>query len=226
MLAIGCDESPQAAAGKSWSAQQIAVSKATSFSPTIAPTGISAAPVVFAWTTSSRTIGYGILGFLGFESIGTVPQAGTDAAPTLDFMSAAPGETMYLAWKGTSTDRVFFDEVADFSDSSFGPGSWAGQAALPAALTSTGPRLTSAPGSTHCTSATARTTSGTRTPPLRRRSRRVQSIGEPLLLSAARTRRSRSTRAVRTALAVIVRQVACTLGLDTLGLVIGRHQSR
>jgi hypothetical protein len=97
---------------------------------------------VFAWTTSSRTIGYGILGFLGFESIGTVPQAGTDAAPTLDFMSAAPGETMYLAWKGTSTDRVFFDEVADFSDSSFGPGSWAGQAALPAALTSTGPRLT------------------------------------------------------------------------------------
>jgi hypothetical protein len=129
-------------AGKSWDAQQVAVSNATSFSPTITPTGVDAAPLAFAWTTSSGAIGYGILGFLGFESIGTVPSAGTNAAPALLFMSAAPGGTMYLAWKGTSTDRVFFDEVADFSSSSFGPSSWAGQAALPSALTSTGPALT------------------------------------------------------------------------------------
>jgi hypothetical protein len=129
-------------AGKSWSAQQVAVSDATSFSPTIAPTRISAAPLAFAWTTSKGAIGYGILGFLGFESIGTVPAAGTNAAPALDFMSAAPGTTMYLAWKGTSTDRVFFDEVANFSESTFGPGTWAGQAALPSALTSAGPGLT------------------------------------------------------------------------------------
>jgi hypothetical protein len=129
-------------AGSSWSAQQVAVSDATNFSPTIAPTGFSAAPVTFAWTTSSGAIGYGILGSLGFEAIGTVPQAGTNAAPVLDFMPAAPGETMYLAWKGTSTDKVFYDDVPDFSESSFGPGTWAGQAALPSALTSTGPGLT------------------------------------------------------------------------------------
>jgi hypothetical protein len=128
--------------GTSWSKQQVAVSSATSLSPAVAPTGLSAAPITIAWTTSTGAIGYGILGFLGFEDIGTVPQAGTNATPSLDFMTAAPGETMYLAWKGTSTNRVFFDEVTDFSASTFGPGTWAGQAALPSATTSTGPALT------------------------------------------------------------------------------------
>jgi hypothetical protein len=126
-------------AGSSWETQQVAVSDATSFSPAITPTGISAAPVVFAWTTSGDAIDYGILGFLGFEQIGAVPQAGTNAAPALDYMSAAPGGTMYLAWKGTHTDAVFFDEVTDFSESSFAPGTWAGQAEIRSASTSTGP---------------------------------------------------------------------------------------
>jgi hypothetical protein len=125
--------------GSSWATQQVAVKDATSFSPAIAPTGVSAAPLVFAWTTSADAIDYGILGFLGFEPIGAVPQAGTNAAPSLDFMSAAPGETMYLAWKGTHTDDVFFDEVTNFSGSSFGTGSWTGQATIPSASTSTGP---------------------------------------------------------------------------------------
>jgi hypothetical protein len=126
--------------GSTWAKQQVAVKNATSYSPTIAPTFVAGAPVAFAWTESSGKIGYGILGFLGFESIGTVPEAGTNAAPVLDFMSAAPGETMYLAWKGTSTDKVFYDDVTDFSDSTFGPGTWAGQASL-TAFTSTGPAL-------------------------------------------------------------------------------------
>ncbi len=125
--------------GATWATQEDAVSNATSFSPTIAPTGLSAAPLAFAWTTSSGAVDYGILGFLGFETIGAVPQAGTNAAPSLDFMSAAPGETMYLAWKGTHTDDVFFDEVSDFSSSSFSPSSWTGQATIPSATTSTGP---------------------------------------------------------------------------------------
>ncbi len=128
--------------GTSWAKQQLAVSDATSLSPTITPTGLSAAPLAFAWTTASHSIEYGILGFLGFETIGTVPSAGTNAAPALDFMPAAPGETMYLAWKGTNTNKVFFDDVTDFSGSSFSPSSWAGQATLPSALTSAGPALT------------------------------------------------------------------------------------
>jgi hypothetical protein len=127
--------------GSTWNRQQVVVKNATSYSPAVAPTGLSAAPVTIAWTESSGAIGYGIVGLLGFESIGTVPQAGTNAAPALGFMSAAPGETMYLAWKGTSTSRVFFDDVTDFSDSSFGPSSWAGQSTLPNAFTSAGPAI-------------------------------------------------------------------------------------
>jgi hypothetical protein len=130
--------------GSKWSAQQKAVSDATSDAPTIAPTGLSAAPLAFAWTNSKGDIGYGILGFLGFENIGTVPKAGTNASPSLDFMTATKGETMYLAWKGTSTNKVFYSDVTDFADSSFGPSTWGPQAALPAALTSTGPTLANA----------------------------------------------------------------------------------
>jgi hypothetical protein len=127
--------------GTSWSNQQTAVSNATSDSPTVAATGISAAPIAIAWTTSSYSIGYGILGFLGFENIGTVPQAGTNAGPELAFMPSAPGETMYVAWKGHNTDGVFYSEVTNFSESSFGPSSWGNQAALPSALTSATPAL-------------------------------------------------------------------------------------
>lgn len=128
--------------GSSWSKQQVAVKDATSDAPTMAPTGLSAAPVTIAWTNSSGDIGYGILGFLGFENIGTVPKAGTNAAPALDFMTATKGETMYLAWKGTHTNKVFYSDVTDFASSTFGPSSWSPQASLPAALTSTGPALT------------------------------------------------------------------------------------
>jgi|HubBroStandDraft_1064217.scaffolds.fasta_scaffold15600_2 hypothetical protein len=128
--------------GSTWSSQEVALTDATSYSPALAPTGLSAAPLAFAWTESSGAIGYGILGFLGFESIGTVPQAGTNAAPALDFMSAAPGETMYVAWKGANTKKVFYNEVANFSSSSFSPSDWAGQATLPVAYTSTGPAIT------------------------------------------------------------------------------------
>ena len=124
-----------------WGNQQTAIKNVTNFSPSIAPTGLSAAPLAFAWTTAHNDIGYGILGFLGFENIGTVPDAGTNAAPSLDFMSAAPGGTMYVAWKGTTTNKVFFNEVADFADSSFGPSTWKGQATLPDAETSTGPAI-------------------------------------------------------------------------------------
>ncbi len=133
------DDQLDVRSGGTWSSQMVAVKDATSFSPSVAPTDLSAAPVTIAWTTSS---GYGIVGFLGFDNIGTVPRAGTNAAPSLDFMTAAPGGTMYLSWKGTSTNRVFFDEVSDFADSTFTPSTWTGQASLPGALTSTGPAIT------------------------------------------------------------------------------------
>jgi hypothetical protein len=128
--------------GSSWNQQQVAVKDATSDGPTVAPTGISAAPLAIAWTESSGAIGYGILGFLGFESIGTVPKAGTNAAPSLDLMTATPGGTMYLAWKGTHTDKVFFSDVTDFAASSFSPSDWSPQASLPTAVTGSGPALT------------------------------------------------------------------------------------
>jgi hypothetical protein len=125
----------------SWSSQLVAVKHATSFGPSVAPTGLSATPVAIAWTTSSGAIGYGLVSFLGFKDLGTVPQAGTNAAPSLGFMTAAPGGTMYLSWKGTSTGRVFFDEVSDLAGSTFAPSTWTGQASLPAALTTTGPAI-------------------------------------------------------------------------------------
>jgi hypothetical protein len=127
--------------GTTWSGQSVAVKNATSFSPSIATTSRSAAPVVIAWTTSSGAIGYGTVGFSRFDDIGTVPRAGTNAAPSLVFMPAAPGQTMYLSWKGTSTNRVFFDEVPNFSSTTFDPNTWVGQASLPGALTSTGPAI-------------------------------------------------------------------------------------
>lgn len=127
--------------GSTWSAQQKAVSGATSNAPTVAPTGLSAAPLAIAWTESSGKIGYGILGFLGFETIGSVPSAGTNAAPSLDFMTATKGETMYLAWKGTHTNKVFYSDVTDFAASTFSPSSWGPQATLPTALTLTRPTL-------------------------------------------------------------------------------------
>jgi hypothetical protein len=127
--------------GSAWNTQQKAVSDATGDAPTIAPTGLSAAPLAFAWTESSGSIGYGILSFIGFRTIGTVPSAGTNASPSLDFMTATKGDTMYLAWKGTHTNKVFYSDVTDFANTSFGPSSWGPQASLPDALTSTGPTL-------------------------------------------------------------------------------------
>jgi hypothetical protein len=127
--------------GTTWGSQETAIKSATSLAPALAPTGLSAAPLAFAWTNSSDGIGYGILGFLGFENLGTVPDAGTNAAPALDFMSAATGGNMYVAWKGHTTNKVFFNEVPNFMDSSFGPSSWIGQATLPVALTSTTPAI-------------------------------------------------------------------------------------
>jgi hypothetical protein len=128
--------------GTTWSGQETAINDATSFAPAIATTGLSAAPVAFAWTESNGDIGYGLLGFLGFENLGNVPSANTNEAPALTFMSAAPNGTMYLSWKGATTKGVFYNEVPNFANSSFSPSDWAGQATLPTAYTSAGPALT------------------------------------------------------------------------------------
>jgi hypothetical protein len=128
-------------AGTSWFMQQTAVSDATGDAPAVAPTGLSAAPLVIAWTESNNSVGYGILSFLGFENLGTVPQVGTNAAPALNLMTATTGGTLYLAWKGANTNKVFFDQVNDLADSSLSPSSWSPQATLPDALTSTTPAL-------------------------------------------------------------------------------------
>jgi len=51
------------------------------------------------------------------------------------------GGTLYLAWKGANTSKVFFDQVNDLAGSSLSPSSWSPQATLPNALTSTTPAL-------------------------------------------------------------------------------------
>jgi hypothetical protein len=127
--------------GTTWSNQLTAIQNVTALAPAIAPTGQSFAPLAFAWTQSNGDIGYGLLTATGFNDIGTVPSANTNMAPALAFMSAAPNGTMYLAWKGTTTKGVFYNDVPDFADTTFGTTSWAGQADLPNDYTSAGPAL-------------------------------------------------------------------------------------
>ncbi len=127
--------------GASWATQQIAVGgHATSYSPAIAPLPSSRDPLAIAWTTSSGAISYGTLGSSGFNTEGTQPQARTNVGPALLFLGGASAGTLYLAWKGETTDKIFYSAVFDLPNS-IAPGDWTAQETLPVALTGEAPAL-------------------------------------------------------------------------------------
>ncbi len=125
-----------------WAAQAVAVPSVTSGAPAIVPTGITAKPLVLAWTNSSNQIGYGVLTSTGFSVPGTVPQAGTNSSPALALMTATPGGTLYIDWKGTHTNKIWYTKITDVTASTLGTSAWANEASLPSSYqTSTGPGL-------------------------------------------------------------------------------------
>jgi hypothetical protein len=131
--------------GTSWSTQQIAAGgHATNDAPAIAPLPSAGVPLAIAWTEPSGAIGYGVLTFLGFSFDGTVPQAGTNARPALAFLGNSSFGTLYLAWKGTNSDGVFYSADFDLPHSSLAPSTWTPQETVPGALTSFGPALATA----------------------------------------------------------------------------------
>lgn len=114
-------------AGTSFTRQKIAAGgHATNVAPAIAPLPTSRDPLVIAWTTPDGTIKYGTLGPAGFFTEGTQPQAGTNAAPALLYLGHGKAGTLYLAWKGKTTDKVFYSAVFDLPNS-LAPGDWTAQ---------------------------------------------------------------------------------------------------
>ncbi len=123
----------------SFAAPHTAVRNATSYSPSIAgySPGDGGQAIILAYTDSTGAIKWGA--FDGVEvPLGAVPQAGTNAAPSLALMTAAPGQTLWLAWKGTNLGKVYYSYIPAFTEPE---PTWEPQATLPDALTSTGPAL-------------------------------------------------------------------------------------
>jgi hypothetical protein len=88
---------------------------------------------VIAWTTSKDTIKYTDLSVFGFGSIATVPQAGTNNSPAL----GAIQNDLCVAWKGHTTDKVFYS--CQIPGKVFS--GWTSQTAEPGALTTGFPSL-------------------------------------------------------------------------------------
>jgi hypothetical protein len=135
------DYSSLTAAG--WAKPVTAVSNATPDGPTIAPTGIAAKPLMLAWTRVGGGISYGVVESKGFKVLGTVPEAATNRSPKLTRMTATPGGTMYLGWKGTHSDKIWYAKISNVAGSSLKPAAWSKQTSLPAKfLTGARPTLT------------------------------------------------------------------------------------
>jgi hypothetical protein len=99
-------------------------------------------PLALAWTEPGNSIGYGALTFLGFEAIGAVPQALSNAGPALAFAGTSTDGTLYLAWKGVTTDRIFYAAVFNVVEAGLAPSEWTPQEFEPQALTLASPALT------------------------------------------------------------------------------------
>jgi hypothetical protein len=129
--------------GSSWFTPFIAVHEPTSYSPSIAglDLGDGGQAVMLAWTDSSNDIEYAAVTTSLTEIYGTVPLAGTNAAPSLDIMTATPDETLWVAWKGSNKGKVWYSYIPEFTSSAPLPGDWVHEATLPIAYTSTGPAL-------------------------------------------------------------------------------------
>ncbi len=113
--------------GSSWSAQQQVTGASTPSRPAVTFFPALAA-VIIAWQTSSDTVQYEDFGILGFGGVATVPQAGTNETLAVDVV----GNRLYVAWKGHTTDKIFYKWQAD-DKKIFG--TWTGQLTEPAALT-------------------------------------------------------------------------------------------
>jgi hypothetical protein len=117
---------------KGWSAQL----KVPGASSSARPALVYYSPVpslVIAWLTSKNSIKYETLSIFGFGTVDTVPQAGTNASPAL----AVVGDRLYVAWKGRSTDKIFYDWQPDKQIF----GTWSGQVSEPGALTHNSPAI-------------------------------------------------------------------------------------
>jgi Pro-kumamolisin, activation domain len=117
---------------KGWSAQLKVPGASTSDHPALVYYP-PASNIVIAWTTSKNTIKYENLSAFGFGTIATVPQAGTNASPALTVV----GTRLYVAWKGRTTDKIFYKWQPDKKLY----GTWSGQLAETAALTREAPSI-------------------------------------------------------------------------------------
>jgi hypothetical protein len=111
--------------GKGWQAQMQVPGASTPSRPAIAfyP---SLAAIVIAWRTSSNAMKYEVDSIFGFGGVATIP-GGTNNSPALTVL----GKRLYAAWKGTTTDKIYFSYQPD----SKLYGTWSGEVAEPQALT-------------------------------------------------------------------------------------------
>ncbi len=123
---------------KGWSAQLKVPGASTSDHPALVYFR-PASNLVIAWTTTKNTIEYENLSAFGFGTTGTVSQASTNASPAVTVV----GERLYVAWKGRTTDKIFYNSQPEKELY----GTWTGQVAETAALTHDAPS-TAASGAT------------------------------------------------------------------------------
>ena len=121
--------------GGGWSTQITVPGASTDSSPAITYYPDLAA-IVVAWTTSADTMHDAVYALLfgSFTASGTIP-GGTDQGPAL----ATLGDRLFAAWKGTTTNKVFYSSQPALSL----VGTWAPQQTIPAAFTLTSPALAS-----------------------------------------------------------------------------------
>ncbi|HEV8064399.1 MAG TPA: S53 family peptidase [Acidimicrobiales bacterium] len=101
--------------GGSWSSQALVPGASSPYEPALAaaPGG---AGVNFAWTTTSNTMEDEIYSITGFAGVSDISNFGTNQAPALTLL----GQRLYVSWKGTNTDDVFYSSVVD-GDSNWSP---------------------------------------------------------------------------------------------------------
>jgi len=119
--------------GTSWAshATTLGARSATEYAPAIAE-DFDSNPYI-AWTASSGQVDWEVLSGLG-EKVYTVPGALTRSGPAL----ADTGHTLYFAFKGKSTDRVYY---IGHDGSAYSP-----QQSVPRALTNVAPALANSGG--------------------------------------------------------------------------------
>jgi hypothetical protein len=111
--------------GNAWGSQTRVTGASTPSRPAIAYYS-SLGAIVTAWRTSSNTMQYEVLSIFGFGGVATIP-GGTNNSPALTVL----GKRLYVAWKGTTTDKIFLSYQPDGKLYS----TWSGEESEPQALT-------------------------------------------------------------------------------------------